>query len=44
MTKTVYIVLKSGMPIIIVQTPEEADNAYMEYDADEIRECLIDFL
>lgn len=32
-----YQVLKNGIPICICNTPEEADEAYAENDADEIR-------
>ena len=31
-------VLKNGTPVQICSTPEEADEVYLEHDADEIRE------
>lgn len=31
-------ILKNGMPITMASSPEEADELYLKYDADEIRE------
>ena len=33
----VYQILKNGVPVATAHTPEEADELYLEYDADEIR-------
>ena len=33
-----YQVLKNSIPICICDTPEDADEAYLKYNADEIRE------
>lgn len=31
-------ILKDSMPIAMASSPEEADELYLKYDADEIRE------
>lgn len=33
-----YQVLKNRVPVAVCNTPEEADEMYLEYGADEIRE------
>ena len=33
-----YQVIKDGFPVALCCTPEEADECYMHYNADEIRE------
>ena len=35
-------VLKDSIPVALASSPEEADEIYMEYDADEIREIIFD--
>ena len=35
-------VLKDSIPVALASSPEEADELYMEYDADEIREIIND--
>ena len=33
-----YQVLKNGFPVCMCDTPEEANDAYVEYGADDVRE------
>jgi hypothetical protein len=33
-----YQVLKNGVPVAVVDGPDEAERLYAEYEADEIRE------
>ena len=37
-----YQILKNGVPVAVVNTPEEADEYYLEYDADEMREIEVE--
>lgn len=33
-----YLILKDSIPVAMANTPEEADELYLQYDGDEIRE------
>ena len=37
-------VLKDSIPVALASSPEEADELYIKYDADEIREIIDDEL
>ena len=37
---TMYQVLKNGVPVATTSDPDEADDLYLKYEADEIREIF----